>query len=712
MALGRRGIERGRLLVVAGAGYGKSTFVAQVAARGDLPLAWCSCDARMRSPAALFAHLRAAVESAVPGFGADLCRSGQLDRLVADFCNELVSTVASELVLVLDDVHELDGSECAAAIAAIHRDLPASVGLVIVGRTRPDGVNKASILARGVEIDDHALAFSAEEVGALVGEVSATRAADLHAATEGWPAGVVLGSQTDVHEEGLGPEGREALFEVLVGEVLDGLSADLVDFLERTAVLGRFTPEIAGQVSERTNAEGACHELLGRHLFTTRITGPGQWYRYHQLLREYLLERIGDEARRDAERRAADAWLAAGEPLEAVEHLLRAGDPGAALDVLEPIATDVARSPEGPVLDVALREAGEGAWSDRARLVLGRATRVYRTGGYEESFALAERGIAAAIADGDDGVAATALIELMQNMLVAGTPPSRRVAAGAPLLDQLDPSPLRSVARIWLVPGLAFGGERARAAEELRRARAEGAGSHLPVGPYADVMEGFYIEFPSGRPERALHLLDGAARALAELGPAGDPHAMRVYALAYRPYVLNSMGRFAQALEASAETVSCMRDYRLEVEERASRWWRMTALAGLGRWDQLEQELAPPASPTVPREITHYGYRYRAPIALLSAARGDVGEVAAQVNAALDEVARHGASPDHPWILCDLFNRGSAGRARLCRRFACGPCSRRGAPDGPAVGGRSVGALRGADPSREGRWRSASRGGA
>ncbi len=71
-----RGVDRGRLLVVAGAGYGKSTFLAQVVERVRVPAVWCSCDARMTETSALLLHITAGFEEAIPGFGASLRLQG------------------------------------------------------------------------------------------------------------------------------------------------------------------------------------------------------------------------------------------------------------------------------------------------------------------------------------------------------------------------------------------------------------------------------------------------------------------------------------------------------------------------------------------------------------------------------------------------------------------------------------------------------------
>ena len=64
------GLEGRVVLIVAGAGYGKSVLAAQAAAQAPWPVAWCSCDERLDTPRLLLAHVVAAIAERIPGFGA------------------------------------------------------------------------------------------------------------------------------------------------------------------------------------------------------------------------------------------------------------------------------------------------------------------------------------------------------------------------------------------------------------------------------------------------------------------------------------------------------------------------------------------------------------------------------------------------------------------------------------------------------------------
>src|SRR5690242_4770103 len=61
-------LRTGRLVaIIAGAGYGKTTVLAQSLERCGLPWIWCSCDARLQEPVQLLAHLASALGERFPG---------------------------------------------------------------------------------------------------------------------------------------------------------------------------------------------------------------------------------------------------------------------------------------------------------------------------------------------------------------------------------------------------------------------------------------------------------------------------------------------------------------------------------------------------------------------------------------------------------------------------------------------------------------------
>ena len=656
----RMGIDQGRLLVVAGAGYGKSLLLAGLVAQLEMPSAWCSCDPRMAAPASLFAHLQAAVAEIVPGVGAGLPLEGPPGELAVAFCNEIDATVCDDLVLVLDDVHLLEGTDAAAVPAALFADLPPCVRLVLAGRSAPAGV-PASTAPGVVAIDERQLALGADEAAALVSaagiEVPGDRLALLHAQTEGWAAGLMIAAQAAGPD--LEPNGdHEALFASLADDVLARVDPSMRRFMLDTSVLSRMTPRVGAAVADvsEEDARRTLDRLAERHLFTQRI-GSGGWYRYHHLLGRHLRSRLGAENPGRVRRlhaRAARAWDDEGEPLEALRHEASAGDVASLADLLDRHAEELVRGPGRAEVAARIERVAPGMRAVRPGLLLAHATLLNTSGEFERAFDATDEAIQRLLDLGEDERAATALVGLLINMLGSGTPPARRIVSGERCLHRLGPAPARPVARVAHAMGLAFGGRSAEARRQIDLALAEAGDGAYPVAAYVRIIEAFYLEYPRGRGERAVEMLERSARELLA-DPSADPFGYGIYAVGYLPYVLNSLGRHEDALVASDRFLASLNDRGMaEQGLRASRWWRLTALAGLERWAELQDLVIDVPAALANAQAGHYGYRYRGPAALLAAHLGEPDTVMAQARAAVAEMDGHGRAFDHPWVLCDL----------------------------------------------------------
>src|SRR5690348_14178488 len=102
------GLARGRVLVCAPAGFGKSALLSDWARGAERPVAWLGLDGGDSDPTRFWRHVVAALDLARPGL-ADrvaplLPRS--LDGVVAALINELAADrQPDEVLLVLDDYH-------------------------------------------------------------------------------------------------------------------------------------------------------------------------------------------------------------------------------------------------------------------------------------------------------------------------------------------------------------------------------------------------------------------------------------------------------------------------------------------------------------------------------------------------------------------------------------------------------------------------------
>jgi ATP/maltotriose-dependent transcriptional regulator MalT/DNA-binding SARP family transcriptional activator len=626
----------GRLVsVVAGAGYGKTTLLAQGLGQSSRPWVWLSCDERMTSADSLLGHLAAGLGERFPGVATRLALEGAVETQVDDFCNEVSATVADDVVLVMDDVHTL-GGEATAALGLLARNLPPTVHLLLAGRTAlPFRLRRGPGRVR--EVGERALALSVEECAELLEGVApavpAAAVERLRAVSEGWVTGVLLAAGSGTVPEP-SAAGDGSVFEYLADEVLAGQTPRVRDFLLTTAVMDRFTPELAGAVSGDPDPRSRIGELLSRHLFTVPLAGDGEWYRYHHLFAGFLRQRLREStelSEGEVHARAGEAWLDAGEPAEAAAHLLRAGEPGRAADALDGVAEQLAITPEAAVLEGWLEEIPRDLWRLRPGLALAEASLRVGRGDYEGAVRELTRAVEALVATGDRGRAALALFRLMQALMAIGADPRSSIVVAERFLPGLDPDHAMTVAvRLMLSGFLAQAGRYEAAEAELRAVDGTPAAARHPsLAVCADANRANFIDHPLGRSAAALERLDEAVAWL-DVHGSEDPLTYLVWAHAYRAVIFNHLGRWEDALVSADRWRDAWerRGGTRRAGERSASWVRFGALAALGRWTELERQLEACAGTAAEAPGTIYASRFNAGRALLAAHRGDRGSVA------------------------------------------------------------------------------------
>lgn len=370
------------LLVVAPPGFGKTTLLASLvagmqatdAASHSAPrpaaFAWLSLDERDNDPARFWDHLAGAIDAVAPGAG-DHMRSmlrsptpPPLEVAIASLLEDF-GRVPGERTLVLDDYHAIVEQTIHAGVAFLIENLPPGARLAIASRSEPP-LPLAKLRLRGqlLELRAADLRFTTDEADALLrGQGLALPAAEvaaLEARTEGWAGALQLAALSLREAPGAG--GRIAAFagsnrhlvDYLADEVLRRQDEPTQQFLLATCVLDQLCAELCDALLELdgslAGASGAAPHRLRRSsahmleeleragLFLIPLDQERRWYRYHSLFAEFLRGRLErDQPGRSAglHRRAADWYAGQDMPVEAVGHLLAAGDTARAADLVE-----------------------------------------------------------------------------------------------------------------------------------------------------------------------------------------------------------------------------------------------------------------------------------------------------------------------------------------------------------------------------------------
>ena len=190
--------QRRATLVVAGAGYGKTTALTEIAATG--PSRWVRlkpADTQVESLAARIAAVLGEAPSAEPSGIAAATGSDDrhvlAERRAALLC-ELAEALQDDLLLVIDGVEHVGDDEAAShLLRVLSLEAPARLHLVLSGRSLPElGLGGAQGRGELLEVTAPDLSFTTAETARLVdvrlGPDSLPLAAECWALTGGWPA--------------------------------------------------------------------------------------------------------------------------------------------------------------------------------------------------------------------------------------------------------------------------------------------------------------------------------------------------------------------------------------------------------------------------------------------------------------------------------------------------------------------------------------------
>lgn len=334
--------------VVAGAGFGKTTHLAACAV--DNGWAWYTVDRRDAAPVVLYRGLTAALQEQLPaladvpmsaGGGSELSAA---DSLAAALAEALEPLLEDDVVLVVDDVHELEDRPGVRLLEGLARYAPPQLHLVLSSRAElPFAVSRLRGRGQVMDVDPARLTFGEGEVAELLSRLvepgTEELAAPVHEATEGWPAAVQLaasalaavdpGRRLEAARALLGRRGP--LFSYLAEEVFDHTSAEARRVVRVVAEFDQITPGLC-------EAIGLVHadevlESLARRGLAQAPGGAEESYGLHALVREFAREHwpLPDAEARELQRLAAGWFEEQGLLVRALDALATAEDtPGIA----------------------------------------------------------------------------------------------------------------------------------------------------------------------------------------------------------------------------------------------------------------------------------------------------------------------------------------------------------------------------------------------
>jgi LuxR family maltose regulon positive regulatory protein len=313
------------VLVVAPAGYGKTTLLVHWVERDPRALAWISLEPAHDDPG----RLLAAVTQALNGIGPE-----------------------RSYVLVLDGVDRLRSGAVTEALSAIADGVAAGSQLVLASRWEPS-LPIGRLRAQGtlVDLGTRDLAMTRRDAAAMLDlaglELSREEVLMLVQQTEGWPAALYLAALSLHQTRGVPRRagrfgGADRLMaDYLRDEVLGRLADDEIAFLRRTSVLDTLSGPLCDAVLDRMGSGHILRELSRSNVPMVALDSSDATYRYHGMLTQMLeaeLHRTEPRIEPELHRRASAWYARSGDIEQAIGHASEAGDVARAGELLWTIA--------------------------------------------------------------------------------------------------------------------------------------------------------------------------------------------------------------------------------------------------------------------------------------------------------------------------------------------------------------------------------------
>ena len=273
----------------------------------------------------------AAAPAATPDFNAP----AMVDRVLAE-----LAEADNDVMLVVEDLHELNSPEAFGQLTRLLTSLPAGVhALLTTRRDLPLRLHQLRLAGELAEIRAADLRFTEVETRELLAASGITLSDAgvglLQQRTEGWAAGLRLAALSLAgHPD---PERfvadfsgtNRAVAEYLIAEMLERQPGDVEDLLLRTCLLDRVNGELADLLTGRPGSERILLQLEDANAFVLSLDPERTWFRYHylfgDLLRLELRRTLPDQV--PALHRRAAAWFSEhGQAVDAIRHTQAAGD--------------------------------------------------------------------------------------------------------------------------------------------------------------------------------------------------------------------------------------------------------------------------------------------------------------------------------------------------------------------------------------------------
>jgi hypothetical protein len=312
----------------AGAGYGKTTLLSQLAKTADCTV-WVTFDGEND----VFSFLNTVTQALNRTFPNFLFNPSEYlpfenhSSFVTILANAFISSIEKYekcFVMVLDDLHTIENEQIRKLISCIIKYKPDNIWFCLSSREAPWQELIPFRLRNSVlELTQRELAFTREELTEFLGIDDEY----IFRITEGWP--IAVASFKVLLENGVSTTdipscGSEMLHSYLFYECVSRLSQETVEFLKSSACFEELDPQMLDVVADKKNAKLLLESLALRNIFTSKTDGGH--YRYHPLFKDYLRKQTDSGQAAALRRKAACYYFDQKQYSKSAEYAMQSGD--------------------------------------------------------------------------------------------------------------------------------------------------------------------------------------------------------------------------------------------------------------------------------------------------------------------------------------------------------------------------------------------------
>ena len=310
------------ILITGPAGYGKTTLVLDYLQAK--PYAWLYASADIDNFHSFINYIVHSLKNINDKFGdktleladsfsqSDLFNkdgANSINAVIGTFVNEFVSVFEEDIYLVIDDLHNITGTDWLnTAFNSLIESFPANLHIIITSRSVPD-FNIARLTAKRnlLKIESSDLNFNHDETEKLLKDIYSVSYNNddlklLENKIEGWITGLHLILQAYGDDFPKITSSKQVIDENIFGyfaeDIYNKLDENVQDFIVSTSLLDSFTPETCDEILQTKGSKKILEDLKKKNIFiesavfhrndNTALTS----YSYHNLFKQFLISKL------------------------------------------------------------------------------------------------------------------------------------------------------------------------------------------------------------------------------------------------------------------------------------------------------------------------------------------------------------------------------------------------------------------------------------